>query len=77
MRVRLDEPTLKSIASITRGEYFHAATAADLKKVYQGMSARMVLQKQETEITALVVAAATVLAVSAAGLSLLWFNRIL
>jgi len=77
MRVRLDEPTLKSIASITRGEYFHAATAADLKKVYQGMSARMVLQKQETEITALVVAAATVLAVSAAALSLLWFNRIL
>ena len=77
MRVRLDEPALKSIASITRGQYFHAATAADLKAVYQGMSARMVLQKQETEITALVVAAATVLAVSAAGISLLWFNRIL
>ena len=38
MRVRLDEETLKSIANITRADYFYAGTAADLKKVYQGLT---------------------------------------
>ena len=37
MRVRLDEDTLKSIANMTRADYFYAGTADDLKKVYQGL----------------------------------------
>ena len=39
MRVRLDEETLKQIANITRGEYFYAGNAADLKKIYQALNA--------------------------------------
>jgi Ca-activated chloride channel family protein len=77
MRVRLDEEALKSIANITRGDYFYAGTATDLKKIYEGMNAKMVLKKQQTEVTALFVAAAAVLVTLAAGLSLLWFNRLL
>ena len=77
MRVRLDEDTLKTIANITRGEYFHAGTATDLKKVYQGMNSKMVLQKQQSEITALFVAAAAVFVLLGAGFSLAWFNRLL
>jgi Ca-activated chloride channel family protein len=77
MRVRLDEETLKTIANVTRGEYFYAGTAADLKKIYQGMNSRMVLQKQQTEITALFVAAAAAFVLLGAGLSLAWFNRLL
>ena len=77
MRVRLDEETLKSIANVTRGAYFYAGTASDLKKIYEGMSARMVLQKQQTEVTALFVAAAAVFVLAAAGFSLAWFNRLL
>jgi Ca-activated chloride channel family protein len=77
MRVRLDEETLKTIANITRGDYFYAGTATDLKKIYQGMNSKMVLQKQQTEITALFVAAAAVLVLLGAGLSLAWFNRLL
>ncbi len=38
MRVRLDEETLKTIASMTRGEYFYAGTATDLKKVYESLN---------------------------------------
>ncbi|MGH8742519.1 MAG: VWA domain-containing protein, partial [Burkholderiales bacterium] len=38
MRVRLDEETLKSIASITHGEYFYAGNAVDLNKVYQTLN---------------------------------------
>jgi len=76
MRVRLDEETLKSIANLTHGEYFYAGTAPDLVKVYKTLNSRLVLEKKETEITALLAAAAAVMVLFAAALSLLWFNRI-
>ena len=76
-RVRLDEETLKSVATITQGEYFYAGTAADLKKVYRTLNARLSLEKRETEVTALFSAAAALLAMVSGLLSLLWFNRIL
>ncbi|HJU60426.1 MAG TPA: VWA domain-containing protein, partial [Candidatus Binatia bacterium] len=77
MRVRLDEETLKTIANITRGEYFYAGSATDLKKVYQSLNDRLVLEKKDMEISALFSAAAAVTAVVSVLLSLLWFNRIL
>jgi len=77
MRVRLDEETLKKIAELTQGEYYYAGTAADLKKVYQTLSARLVFETRETEITAFFSAAAALLALIAALLSVLWYNRIL
>jgi Ca-activated chloride channel homolog len=77
MRVRLDEETLKKIAELTQGEYYYAGTAADLKKVYQTLSARLVFETRETEITAFFSAAAAVLALIAVLLSVLWYNRIL
>jgi Ca-activated chloride channel family protein len=77
MRVRLDEEALKTIADVTRGEYFFASTATDLKKIYEALTSRLVLETKETEITALFSAAAAVLALLAALLSVLWFNRIL
>ena len=76
MRVRLDEETLKNIANLTHGEYFYAGTATDLVKVYKMLNSRLVLEKKETEITALLSAAAAVMVLLAAALSLLWFNRI-
>jgi Ca-activated chloride channel family protein len=77
IRVRLDEDALKQIAQLTGAEYFHAGTAADLKKVYQALNSKLVLEKKETEVTAIVALGAALLALLAAGLSLLWFNRIL
>jgi Ca-activated chloride channel family protein len=77
MRVRLDEQTLKQIANLTLGEYFYAGTATDLKKVYQTLNSRVVMEKKQTEITALFAAAAAAIALLAAALSLLWFSRIL
>ncbi|MEP6942195.1 MAG: VWA domain-containing protein [Betaproteobacteria bacterium] len=77
MRVRLDEAALKNIANITQGQYFYAGTATDLKKVYESLNSKLVLEKQETEITALFAAVAAALAIVAAALSMLWFNRIL
>ena len=77
MRVRLDEGALKEIANVTRGEYFYADTAAELKKVYDTLNSRIVFEARETEITAPFSAAALVTALLSALLSLLWFNRIL
>jgi Ca-activated chloride channel family protein len=77
MRVRLDEDSLKQIANVTRGEYFYAGSATDLKNIYKGMSSKMELTKQQTEITALFVAAAALFVMVGAGLSLVWFNRLL
>ena len=76
-RVRLDEETLKTIATMTQGEYFHAGSAADLKKVYETLNSRLSLEKKETEVTALFSAVAALLTLLAGLLSILWFNRIL
>jgi Ca-activated chloride channel family protein len=75
MRVRLDEETLKNISVLTHGEYFYAGTAEDLKQVYEGLSSRMVVERKETEVTALFAAAGALLSLLAAGLSLWWFGR--
>ena len=77
MRVRLDEETLKQIAQKTSADYFYAGTAQDLKKVYTALSSKLTVEKKETEISALFAMAAAALALLSAGLSLLWFNRIL
>jgi Ca-activated chloride channel family protein len=77
MRVRLDEDTLKAIANKTNAEYFYAGTANDLKKVYETLSSKLTVEKKETEISALFAMCAAVLTLLSAGLSLLWFNRIL
>jgi Ca-activated chloride channel family protein len=77
MRVRLDEETLKTIANLTRAEYFYAGNAPDLEKIYRNLNSRLFFERKETEITALFSAAAAALALLAAFLSLLWFNRIL
>ncbi|KNZ33801.1 MAG: ABC transporter ATP-binding protein [Methylibium sp. NZG] len=76
MRVRLDEDTLKNIADRTRADYFYAGTAEDLKKVYQSLSSRLVVEKKETEISALFAALGALLVVGAAGLSVWWFGRV-
>ena len=76
MRVRLDEETLKSIANMTRADYFYAGTAQDLKKVYQGLSTRLIVEKKETEISGLLAAIGAALVVLAAGLSVWWFGRV-
>jgi len=76
MYLKLDEPSLKAIANATQAEYFYAGNADALKTVYEKLSSRLQLDKQETELSALLAMAAAVLALCAAGLSLLWFNRI-
>lgn len=77
IRAQLDEDTLKKIADMTRGRYFHAKSAEDLKAVYDVLSRQLVVETREMEITAFFAAMAALLMLAAAGLSLAWFHRIL
>jgi Ca-activated chloride channel family protein len=75
-RVFLDEATLKAIASKTAASYVKASSEADLHKVYENLSTRLMVDREKTEITALFVAAAAALLLAAGAFSLLWFNRL-
>lgn len=77
VRVTLDEDMLRGIAGATRGEYFNASTADDLMSIYSRLQSRIVLRDRETEITALFAGAGALLALAAAGLSMLWYQRFL
>lgn len=77
MYMMFDEESLKAIAGLTKAEYFHAATAGELKRIYEGLSSRFVLQREHSEITALFAAAAALLMLAAGTLSLFWHNRVL
>ena len=72
-----DEETLKAIAELTNADYFHAASSEELKKIYDALTSRFVLEQAETEITAFFALAATLLVLGAAAFSLTRANRIL
>ncbi len=73
----LDEPTLRKIAMITGGRYFKASSAEELLSIYKSLGTRLGLDKENTEITALFVAAAAGLFLVMGVLSISWFNRLL
>jgi Ca-activated chloride channel family protein len=75
--VGIDEETLLRVAGLTGGEYFYASSAPDLRQVYSRLSAKVVLTRIQTEITALLCAAAALVATVSAAMSLLWFGRVL
>lgn len=74
--LQLDEPTLREVARLTGGEYFHAGTAEDLRSVYRKLGSRLQMQTRETELTGLLALLAAILIVAGASLSVLWFGRI-
>lgn len=76
MRVRLDEETLKNIAVLTQAEYFYAGSAQDLLKVYESLSSKLVVERKETEVTALLALLAAAFIALGAGLGVWWFGRV-
>jgi len=68
-----EEEQLQAIASATRAKYFHASDRGKLRSIYAELASSAILQKGESEISAIVVALAGALLLFAAGLSLTWF----
>lgn len=76
MRAALDAPTLQEIARKTDGQYFAAASADELARVYSSLSTKLVGEKKLTEIAFVFAGIGALLAMLAGGLSLLWFGRL-
>ena len=73
----LDEPTLRTIAEHTDGRYVAAADAAALAGVADAIDLEWKIETEHIEVTGLLAAAAGLLVLVGAGLSLLWFGRVL
>lgn len=76
MRAQLDAATLQAIAESTGGEYYEARSATDLAEVYNSLSTRLVSEKKLTELAFIFAGVGALLAIAAAGLSMLWFGRV-
>ncbi|MGE5640312.1 MAG: VWA domain-containing protein [Clostridia bacterium] len=76
MLVGIDEAALKTISSLTKGEYFYARTAPDLQKIYANLGKHVVLARDAIELSAFFCAAAALALVLSATLSLLSFGRV-
>lgn len=74
--VRLDEETLKEVAAITDGTYFHASSAHELRRVYRHLGRTIGWERKPTEVSSVAAAAAAVLLVSSLAVSVLWLHRV-
>ena len=74
---KLDEVTLKQIASTTDGTYFAAADSRRLASVYASIHPTWTVQASKVEITALFAAGAALLLLIGAGVSLARTGRVI
>jgi Ca-activated chloride channel homolog len=68
----LDEPTLIQIAEITGGEYYTAASAGELQKVFNELPTYLITREEIVEISVLFAAIGAYLAIMAVALALFW-----
>jgi Ca-activated chloride channel family protein len=72
---RLDEGTLRQIATATDGQYFYAGESAALRDIYADLSSQIAWVEEKTEVTALLAGVGSVLMVAAGLLGLRWFQQ--
>jgi Ca-activated chloride channel family protein len=75
--VPVNHEQLQGIADDTGGTYHSAASASEISDVYRDLGSQIGYTTERREITTTLVGAGLLLAFSAAGLSLLWTNRLL
>jgi Ca-activated chloride channel homolog len=75
-RVPVDRQALSTLAELTRGQYYEAASRDQLRRVYEDMGSSIGHRTLPREVWAWSVATGLLLALTAAGLSLLWTSRI-
>ncbi|HYM69872.1 MAG TPA: VWA domain-containing protein [bacterium] len=74
--VRLDEETLKGIATMTGGTYQRVTTARDLSRVYTRLGRVIGWERRPTEISGLTSVGVAALFVGTVVISLLWTHRL-
>ncbi len=73
---RLDEATLKRIAGVTSGVYYNAATAQDLRAVYENLGTNLVIKPVTTEVTSIFAGIGLLVLLLGGLCSALWFGRL-
>jgi Ca-activated chloride channel homolog len=73
----LDQQTLEEVAKVTNGSYHQVDDEAGLKAISKTINLHFAIISQYTELTALFAAAAAVLVMVGAMVSLWWFGRVL
>jgi Ca-activated chloride channel family protein len=72
----LDSDLLKQVATVANGSYYQANDAGGLAAISKTIDLHFTVVSQRTEITAIFSAAAALLLVAGALLSVLWFGRV-
>lgn len=76
VHTQLDEAGLRQIADTTGGQYYSAASADELKSVYDNLNLQFVTKPEQLELTALFAGASLMVVVLGGLLSLIWFGRL-
>lgn len=75
-RVPVDRLSLAQLAESTKGNFYEAASENELRRVYEDMGSSIGYRVKAKEVTYWYVGVALLLALTAAGLSLLWSSRL-
>jgi Ca-activated chloride channel family protein len=75
-RVPVDRLALAQLAETTKGFFYEAASVTELKQVYQDMGSSIGFRTEPREVTHWYAGIALLLALCAAGMSLLWTSRL-
>jgi len=76
VRVPVNKDALRIIADETKGSFFEAASAKELKKVYADIGSSVGYRTERKEATATFVGLGLAFALVAAATSLVWFSRL-
>ena len=76
VHTQVDEAMLRQISGITNGLYYNAETEDDLRKVYESIEPRLQIERQETEITAVLAGLSILILLIGGMFSLLWFSHV-
>jgi len=76
VHTKVDEATLQQIAGLTDGQYFNAETEEDLETIYKNIEPHLVIEQDETEVTAIFAGLSILILLIGGILSLLWFSHV-
>jgi Ca-activated chloride channel homolog len=76
VHTQLNEDLLKQISQISGGTYYNAESEEDLAKIYDNITAQLVIKPEKTEITSILAGAGVLVLIVAGTFSLFWFNRL-
>jgi Ca-activated chloride channel family protein len=72
----LDQQTLEAVAAVTNGTYHPVDDQAGLRSISSAVSLHFAVVAEYTEVTAIFAAAAVLLLVAGAAISMMWFGRV-